>query len=35
MTKLFALIGSLVALTAMGGCIFYWVDEVEMPESLL
>lgn len=35
MTKLFALIGSLVALTAVGGCFFLWFDEAEMPDSLL
>ena len=35
MTKLFALIGSLIALTAVGGCFFYWIDEAEMPDSLL
>lgn len=35
MTKLFALLGALVALTATGGCYFIWLDEAEMPESLL
>lgn len=35
MAKLLAWLGSLVALIAVGGCILYWIDETEMPESLL
>lgn len=35
MTKVLAWIGALIALTAVGGCFYYWLDEVEMPKSLL
>lgn len=35
MIRLLAILGSIVALTAVGGCFYMWVDEVEMPQSLL
>lgn len=35
MIKLLAILGSIVALSAVGGCFYMWVDEVQMPESLL
>ena len=30
-----ALLGELIAKTASGACYFLWIDEEEMPESLL
>ncbi len=35
MTKILAFLGALIALTAVGGCYIMWVDEAEMPDSLL
>ena len=30
-----AFLGELIARTASGACFYYWIDEEEMPESLL
>lgn len=30
-----ALLGELIAKTAVGACFFHWFDEEEIPESLL
>ena len=30
-----ALLGELIAKTASGACYYVWIDEEEMPESLL
>ncbi len=35
MTKILAWLGALIALTAVGGCYLMWLDEAEIPESLL
>lgn len=35
MIRLLAFLGSIIALTAVNGCFYMWVDEIEMPKSLL
>ena len=33
--KMLALLGEFIAKTTSGACFFYWIDEEDMPESLL
>lgn len=35
MGKVLAAIGTFIALTAVNGCFYMWIDEVEIPKSLL